>query len=284
MRRIFFVVAFIFAAVLANAQQPWSQRMAATAMKLWPDNSAQWSYERGTVLNGVESVWEQTADNQYFSYVQHSMNALIADDGTIKNFQKNDQTLDNAIFGRLALKLFNITEQEKYYKAALQLYGQLRNGGLGHDDLCVDEPFYADWAHTFHQDSDFNDIAKQFILINGLPPGNSSHSYGLYMMDLVDVLDNFPKSNANYEKLLAVLSKLSTRIQKYQDAKTGLWRSMMNKSNKPGNHFDTTASCMFVYAFAKSVRKGYLPATDAVTANKGYKSISNGQKTPKNIT
>jgi len=289
MKKIFFVLAFIFAAVLANAQQPLSQRMAATAMKLWPDSSAQWSYERGIVLNGVESIWEQTADKQYFIYVQHSMDALIADEGTIKN----DRKLDNAMFGRLTLRLFNITEQGKYYKAALQLYGHLKTSGLGqqhhetnpkrHDDLCVAEPFYTDWAHTFHRDSDFNDIAKQFILINGLPPGNSSHSYGLYMMDLVDVLDNFPKSNVNYKKLRAVLSKLSTGIQKYQDAKTGLWHGVMNKSNKPDAHFDTTASCMFMYSFAKSVRKGYLPATYAVIANKGYKSISNGQK-PKSIT
>ena len=283
MKRIFFVLAFIFATVLANAQQPWPQRMAATAMKLWPDTSAQWSCEHCMALNGVESVWEQTADNQYFSYVQHSMDALIAHDGTIKNFQKNDQTLDNAMFGRLALKLFNITEQKKYYKAALQLYGQLKTGRLGqkynktnpkrHDDLYVVEPFYADWAHTFHQDSDFNDIAKQFILIKGLSPRNSSYSYGLYLMTFVDVLDNFPKSNANYKKLIAVLSRLSTNIQKHQDVKTGLWRSMLTKSNQRVNHFDTTASCMFVYAFAKSVRKGYLPANYINVARKGYKAM-----------
>ncbi len=319
MKRIFFVLAFIFAAVLANAQQPWSQRMAATAMKLWPDSSARWSYEPGVVLKGMLSIWEQTADKQYFKYAQGYMDALIADDGTIKGYKKDDFTLDNVMCGRLALMLFNVTEKEKYYKAALQLRQQLKDqprttdGGFWHknryanqmwlDGLYMAEPFYADWAYTFHEDDDFNDIAKQFILMDqhardpktgllyhgwdaahkerwadpktGLSPNIWARADGWYAMALVDVLDRFPTNNPDRVKLLAILNNLAASIQKAQDPKTGLWYQLMNKPTETGNYPEASASCMFVYALAKGAREGYLPSTYMAVARKGYKGILN---------
>jgi len=319
MKRIFFALAFIFVAVLANAQQPWSQRMAATAMKLWPDSSARWSYEPGVMLKGMESIWEQTADKQYFKYVQGYMDALIADDGTIKGYKKDDYTLDNVMCGRLALMLFNVTEKEKYYKAALQLRQQLKDqprtsdGGFWHknryanqmwlDGLYMAEPFYADWAYTFHEDDDFNDIAKQFILVDehardpktgllyhgwdaahkerwadpktGLSPNIWGRADGWYAMALVDVLDKFPKNNPNHAKLLAILNNLAASIQKAQDPKTGLWYQLMNKPTETGNYPEASASCMFVYALAKGAREGYLPSTYINVARKGYNGILN---------
>lgn len=319
MKKLSFVLAFIFVAMLANAQQPWSQRMAPTAMKLWPDSSARWSYEPGVVLKGMLSVWEQTADKKYFKYVQGYMDALIADDGTIKGYKKDDYTLDNVMLGRLALVLFNITEKEKYYNAALQLRQQLKDqprtadGGFWHknryanqmwlDGLYMAEPFYTNWAYTFHEDDDFNDIAKQFILVDehsrdpksgllyhgwdaahkerwadpktGLSPNIWARADGWYAMALVDVLDKFPKNNPNHAKLLAILNSLAAGIKKAQDAKTGLWYQLMNKPTETGNYPEASASCMFVYTLAKGAREGYLPSTYMAVARKGYKGILN---------
>jgi unsaturated rhamnogalacturonyl hydrolase len=42
---------------------------------------------------------------------------------------------------------------------------------------------------------------------------------------------------------------------------------------KKGNYLEASASCMFVYAVAKGVRKGYLPATKISIAKKGYEGI-----------
>ena len=33
------------------------------------------------------------------------------------------------------------------------------------DGLYMAEPFYTEYANTFHEDSDYNDIARQFILM-----------------------------------------------------------------------------------------------------------------------
>jgi len=317
MKKIIFNIALLFAGFNLFAQQPWSQRMAETAMKLWPDSTARWSYEPGIVLQGITNVWQQTADKKYFKYVQGYMDKLVTDSGIIKNYKKDDYTLDNVECGRLALMLFNVTEKAKYYKAALQLRQQLaeqpRNaeGGFYHkkrytgqmwlDGLYMAEPFYATYAYTFHEDTDFNDIAKQFILIDqhardpktgllyhgwdathkehwadpstGLSASFWGRADGWYAMALVDVLDEFPKNNPNREKLEAILHRFAEAIKKYQDPQTGLWYQVLDKAGAAGNYPEASASCMFVYALAKAAREGYLPESYAEVAKKGYKGI-----------
>src|SRR6201996_4173839 len=125
MKKIIFIIAFLFAGFSAFAQQPWSQRMAETAMKIWPDSTGHWSYESGVFLQGITNVWEQTAEKKYFRYVQAYMDKVIADDGSVKGYKKDDYTLDNVECARIALMLYKVTEKDKYYKAALQLRQQL---------------------------------------------------------------------------------------------------------------------------------------------------------------
>jgi unsaturated rhamnogalacturonyl hydrolase len=318
MKKILCLVIFFFAGfTIANAQAPWSQRMAATAMKLWPDTAGRWTYEQGVVLKGIEGVWMQTGDKKYFKYIQNYMDGLIADDGTIKGYKKDDFTLDNIMCGRLAMLLYNVTEKPKYYKAAVLLRDQLKDqprtadGGFWHkkkytnqmwlDGLYMAEPFYAEYAYAFHEDTDYNDIARQFILIEqhardpktgllyhawdqshaekwadpktGLSQNIWGRADGWYAMALVDVLDKFPASNPNRAKLLAILNRLAIAIQKNQDPKTGLWYQVMDKATETGNYPEASASCMFVYALAKGAREGYLPASYLVVAKKGYQGI-----------
>src|ERR1700728_4403310 len=98
-KTLFIIITFFAATTFVNAQDlPWSQRMASTAMKLWADTSkARWTYEQGVVLKGMEGFWLQTGDKKYFKYIQNYMDALVADDGTIKGYKKDDYTLDNVL-------------------------------------------------------------------------------------------------------------------------------------------------------------------------------------------
>jgi len=309
---------FLVTAITAFAQQlPMSQRMAATAMKLWKDSSARWSYEPGVVLDGITQVWLQTADKKYFDYVHNYIDALVADDGSIKGYDKNSYTLDNILCGRSVLMLCNVLEKEKYYKAALTLRDQLKeqprtsDGGFYHkkkyrdqmwlDGLYMAEPFYAEYASTFHEAADFDDIANQFILAedhmrdaktgllyhgwdqsreerwanlqNGLSENIWARADGWYAMALVDVLDKFPASNRKRATLLAILNRLASAIKQYQDPKTGLWYQIMDKVKEAGNYPEASASCMFVYALAKGAREGYLPDSYLQVAKKGYEGI-----------
>jgi unsaturated rhamnogalacturonyl hydrolase len=182
MKKILLLCTFLFLGVWINAQTlPWSQRMANTAVHLWKDSlpGTNWSYDQGIVLQGLQSVWQQSAKGEYFSYIQKNMDRYVSADGTIRMYKANDYTLDNILSGRSLLLLHRVLNTEKYYKAATLLRKQLSmqpktpEGGFWHkkrypnqmwlDGLYMAEPFYAEYASIYHEDADFDQIADQFI-------------------------------------------------------------------------------------------------------------------------
>ncbi|MFZ1938390.1 MAG: glycoside hydrolase family 88 protein [Terracidiphilus sp.] len=197
-----------------------------------------------------------------------------------------------------------------------QLAQQPRNaeGGYWHkqrypnqmwlDGLYMAEPFRAQYAAISHHPEEFADITHQFELIEqhardpktGLlyhgwdaskqerwaskETGDSSEFWargiGWYMMALVDTLDYYPPADPDRGKLLNILRREAAAVARYQDKKTGLWYTMMNKPGEKGNYFESSSACMFVYALAKGVRRGYLPdLPDGLrsVAARGYKGI-----------
>jgi unsaturated rhamnogalacturonyl hydrolase len=323
---VLFSLLVVFGATLAQGQtRPLSEGMAATAMTLWNDSWAtesgkpeKWTYDQGVVLKGIESVWHNTADGKYFSYIQKSMDRFVNADGTIRTYKLEDYNLDNVLLGRVLLLLYKVTGQEKYRKAASLLREQLRSqprtseGGFWHkkiypsqmwlDGLYMGEPFYAEYAATFHEDAAFDDIANQFILmerhgrdartgllyhgwdesrqqrwadpLTGHSPNFWGRAMGWYAMALVDALDYFPKDHPKRETLIAILKRLAVAVEKYQEPKSGLWYEVLDKGNEKGNYLEASASSMFVYTLAKGVREGYLPASYLKVAQKGYQGIT----------
>jgi len=314
------------ALVPATAQsKPLSEAMAATVMTRWKDSwetgsgrPERWSYEQGVVLKGIESVWYNTGDGKYFKYIQNSIDRFVNDDGTIKTYKLDEYNIDNINNGRVLLMLYKVTGQDKYRKAAALLRDQLRThprtseGGFWHkkiypsqmwlDGLYMGEPFYSEYAATFHEDADFDDIAKQFILMElhsrdtgtgllyhgwdesrkqrwsnpqtGRSPNFWGRAMGWYAMALVDTLDYFPQDHPKRASIIAILNRLAAAIEKYQDRQTGLWYQVLDKAGAEGNYLEASAACMFVYALAKGVREGYLPDSYGLVARKGYQGIA----------
>lgn len=188
---------------------------------------------------------------------------------------------------------------------------QTKEGGFWHkkrypyqmwlDGLFMAEPFAAEYSLIFNHPEHFDHIAKQFALIEkyavdpktdlvyhaydeskeqkwadpktGLSPHFWSRAIGWYAMALVDVLDYMPANHPERANLIKYLQRLAPALVKYQDAKSGVWYQMTTQGTRKGNYFEASASCMFVYALAKGVRMGYLPATYLASAKKGYAGI-----------
>lgn len=188
---------------------------------------------------------------------------------------------------------------------------QTKEGGFWHkkrypyqmwlDGLFMAEPFAAEYSLIFNHLEHFDHIAKQFALIEkyavdektgliyhaydeskeqkwadpktGLSPHFWSRAIGWYAMALVDVLDYMPANHPERANLIKYLQRLAPALVKYQDAKSGVWHQMTTQGTRKGNYFEASASCMFVYALAKGVRMGYLPATYLASAKKGYAGI-----------
>ena len=327
--KIVFVAVLVLATagvVLAQGPAPpLSEAMAATAMKLWKDSWAsepgkpeKWAYDHGVVLKGIEGVWYNTGDGKYFAHIQRSLDRFVSDDGTIRGYKVEEYNIDHVLLGRVLLTLYKVTGQEKYRKAAALLREQLKThprtseGGFWHkkiyphqmwlDGLYMGEPFYAEYAAMFHEPAAFDDIAKQFILMErharddktgllyhgwdesrqqrwanpktGRSPNFWGRAMGWYAMALVDTLDHFPKEHPQRGELVAILNRLAAAVEKVQEPKSGLWWQVLDKGGAPGNYLESSASCMFVYALAKGVRQGHLPASYLKVAQKGYQGIT----------
>jgi len=173
-------------AAAKSREVPWSSRAADSAIARWPlgdvngKGSPRWTYEEGTLLQGVTNVWYATANPKYYNYVKDSVDALVAKDGSIATYNASGNALDDVLMGRQALMLYGVTLDKRYYIAAKTIREQLdkqpraASGGFWHkqrypnqmwlDGLYMAEPFYAEYAREFQEPKDFDDIAQQFIL------------------------------------------------------------------------------------------------------------------------
>lgn len=322
MRR-FCLIAFLLITGLVHAQD-FSKKVAETAMKIWPDsfavkpgNPAKWSYDQGVILKGIEGIWLSTGDAKWFRYIQKQMDYFIQDDGTIKGYRPDEYNIDHINNGKLALLLYRVTGKEKYKKAADLLREQLRThprtseGGFWHkkiypnqmwlDGLYMGAPFYAEYAKVFGEDTAFNDVARQFILMErhardpktgllyhgwdesrqqqwankktGLSPNVWGRALGWYGSAMVDALDHFPANHPGRDSIIAILNRFASAITKVQDKKSGLWYDVVNHPDKEKNYFEASASAMLVYTLAKGIRKGYLPEKYIKNARQGYDAI-----------
>jgi unsaturated rhamnogalacturonyl hydrolase len=327
MKKFGTILGLLFVAASASAQQPsYAQALAVTAMKKWPDSfslkagsPAKWSYDQGVVLKGIEGVWQATGDGKWFNYIQKSMDHFVSDDGTIKGYKQDEFNIDNVNNGKVLLLLYQVTGKEKYRKAVATLREQLRNhprtkeGSFWHkkvypyqvwlDGLYMAQPFYAEYAKVFGEDTIFNDIARQFVLIErhardpktgllyhgwdesrqqkwanqttGLSPLVWGRALGWYGMAMVDALDYFPASHPGRDSIIQILNRFAKAVTTVQDSRTGLWYDIPNMPSAPKNYPEASVSSMLVYTLAKGVRKGYLPAAYLTNARKGYTGILN---------
>ncbi|RDV15424.1 glycoside hydrolase family 88 protein [Pontibacter diazotrophicus] len=169
------------------------------------------------------------------------------------------------------------------------------------DGAYMGAPFLAQYGKRFGDNAAFDEVANQLVLLEkktrdartGLlyhgwdesrfqpwanpKTGTSPHFWGRamgwYAMALVDVLDFFPQDHPRRNEIIGILQRLAPALQKYQDAKTGLWYQVVDQGAREGNYLEASASSMFVYALAKGANKGYLDKQYRKVAGKGFKGI-----------
>ena len=194
-------------------------------------------------------------------------------------------------------------------RSQLKTHPRTKEGGFWHkkiypyqmwlDGLYMGEPFYAEYSQVFGEDN-WNDIANQFVWMEthardkktglfyhgwdesrqqkwanketGLSPHVWGRAMGWYAIALVDVLDYFPKNHPRRVELVAILQREAEAITKFQD-KDGLWFDIVDLPKREKNYHESSASAMFVYALAKSVRQGNLSDKYLQTVNQGWAGI-----------
>lgn len=278
----------------------WSVRMADSVMRRQPTITSRWNYEWGLGLMAVLGVWRKTGENKYFDYVKSNLDYYIQSDGSIHSYKMDEHNIDLINPGKLLFPLYRITGDERYKKAAFLLREQMRThprtaeGGFWHkkvytqqmwlDGIYMACPFLAQFAVEFDDPSAMDEVIHQITLIDshtrdprtnlsyhgwdsvkaqqwadpetGRSPNFWGRALGWYTMALVDVLDFLPQP----DPILPLLQKTAAAVVSVQDAKSGVWYQVLDQGDRPGNYLESSASCMFTYALAKGIRKGYLAA------------------------
>jgi unsaturated rhamnogalacturonyl hydrolase len=302
----------------------WSQRLADSEIArrgdslVWkPGGKARWDYAAGLFTLALLKLNEPAPAPRYAGFAQKTIGSFISDAGAIQTYNRDEFQLDALNPGKTLLALWQITRDEKYKNAATVLRRQLdwqprtSDGGFWHkqrypnqmwlDGIYMGDVFYAEYAKLSGETNAFDDVAKQFRLIDehtydsksGLnyhgwdaakiqpwanpATGCSSNFWGRaegwYAMALVDALDFFPTNHPARAEIVSAFQKVCAGIVKWQDAKTGLWWQVLDQGDRKGNYLEATASAMFVYALAKGVNKNYLPASYAAAAATGFDGI-----------
>jgi unsaturated rhamnogalacturonyl hydrolase len=318
------VVLALFLSVCGHAQRDPGLRLYETVMERWKDSLpiggyVKWSYDMGVVLKGFEGMWRRTGDAKYLTAIRKKMDWFVKPDGSILGYEPTEYNIDHINNGKLVLLLYKETGEEKYRKAADRLRDQLRThprtaeGGFWHkkiytwqmwlDGLYMGAPFYAEYAKMFGEDTAFNDITAQFVMmerhardpktgllyhgydekrqqrwadpVTGTSPHFWGRAMGWYADAIVDALDHYPANHPGRAQLIGILQRLAKALAKHQDKQTGLWLDVMayDGPGKEKNYFEASASSQFVYALAKGVRMGYLDKRMLRVAKKGYAGL-----------
>jgi Predicted unsaturated glucuronyl hydrolase involved in regulation of bacterial surface properties, and related proteins len=293
-----------------GASEPYYIQMADSEMKRMPESwmvdfskAPGWNYCNGLELGAFLKVWHKTGRDKYLKYVKQYTDTIIAPDGTIKGYKPEEYNIDKLNSGKMLFDLYAITRDEKYKKAIESLRNQMKThprtseGGFWHkksysnqmwlDGLYMGTPFLAEYAKLSGEDSLFEDVANQILLISkhnfdpktglyyhgwdesrqqkwanpqtGCSPNFWSRSIGWYMMAMVDVLDYLPGDHPMRNQIVQIFTRLSSALEKYQDPKNGMWYQVTDKMGAKGNYVESTGSAMFVYSWVKGAQKGYLP-------------------------
>ena len=304
--------AVVTAAAQSPAPQTPAQKMAATILQQRPivpspagGPAASMGYEEGVLLDGLAAEWHVTANGADFAYIKAAVDKYVTADGTISGFKPQGHTLDDIEMGRATLLVYRVTQQEKYAKAAKFLHDQLAqqprtaSGGYWHkqiypnqmwlDGAYMAEPFRAAYAATFQQPQDFDDIAKQLLLMDehmrdpksgllrhgwdeskampwadkttGLSPEVWGRAMGWYCMALVDLLDWFPADHPQRPALVAALNRTMAAVIKVQDPKSGLWWEVMDRPPHEGPLMQKQPDGSIRLGVAKSDNGNYLEAS-----------------------
>jgi len=304
--------------------QPWSGRMAESVLVRNADHwsidfrkEPKWEYTYGLVMKALLQVWEATGDDRFFQYVRSYYDRMIDSTGGILTYRLEEYNIDRINPGKPLFALYRKTGDPKFLKAIHLLRSQMKThprtseGGFWHkniyphqmwlDGLYMASPFLAEYASVFREPELFDDVARQFILMEkhareektgllhhgwdesrrqrwadpqtGLSPNFWGRAMGWYAMALVDALDYFPGDHPKRPELTAILGRLATAVTNVEDRESGLWYQVLDQGTRKGNYLESSASCMFVYALGKGVRKGYLHSAFMNISQKGYGGI-----------
>ena len=98
---------------------------------------------------------------------------------------------------------------------------------------------------------------------------------GWYAVAILDILDYIPEDHPAVGRLKAIEIDLLKSLVKYQDEKTGMWFNVLDRTDDPENWVESSCTNLFIYSYAKAMRKGIIGKEYESVLFKAYEGIEN---------
>lgn len=110
----------------------------------------------------------------------------------------------------------------------------------------------------------------------GCSPEIWGRALGWYAVAVLDILEFMEEAHPDYETIKRISRNLMKALANYQDEETGMWYEVVDKPQMPDNWIETSASCLFIYSYAKAIRMEVIEYSDfAEVLNKAYSGMIN---------
>ena len=174
--------------MLISDTLPWSQRMAESLIKTFPElwrmegrSRPVWSYTYGLVGLSMQKLYVRTGEEKYYEYSKKYIDTMIDNKGIIKTYRFDHFNIDQINPGKMLFMLYEKTNDNKYKIALDTLRKQLvyqprtSTGGFWHkkryphqmwlDGVYMGAPFMAQYAKEFDEPELFDDLVNWIMVV-----------------------------------------------------------------------------------------------------------------------
>lgn len=199
-----------------------------------PYKKGAWCYEDGIILSGVWYLYQVTAKQSYFDFIDSYLEKAVHENGGLTGYVRENYNIDNINAGKVLFDMYSQTGKLKFRKAAKLLFSQLKEhprtkqGNFWHkkrypnqvwlDGLYMAQPFYARYIKEFDC-SDFPDS-----------PDSSHSSDSRYYRDILNQFKNVRAFLFDEEKKLYCHGYDETRSMMWAHKKTGKSPNIWSRS------------------------------------------------------
>lgn len=141
---------------------------------------ATWNYIDGCMLGALLEMTDITGDSRFADFVEQFVDSFVLEDGSIRTFQADKQTLDDINEGKVLFSLYRMTGKEKYRRAmdtlqnALDAQPRTHEGSWWHkkiypNQVWLDGIYMAQVFRTLYEKhvghGDYSDIVAQIRVV-----------------------------------------------------------------------------------------------------------------------
>lgn len=178
--------------VLGLIEQSSPEKTAWNIERVRQGKPASWNYIDGCMLTALLEMADILQDRRYADFVERFVDSFIAQDGTIRTYEADKQTLDDINEGRVLFPLYAMTGKEKYRLAAEKLRQALEKqprtheGSYWHkaiypnqvwlDGIYMAQVFSALYEKHFGQ-GDYSDVIAQLRIVRQRMFDEGKHLY-----------------------------------------------------------------------------------------------------------